>query len=117
MIIPRILLEILCPPIREVKFGQYDPTDCSEQKQAHGTSCTLTCSGGFKVEKGPETKICGGKKTGIWSKKNQHPKCVGKILKMKFVFIVFTNLTIFNRYITTTYRLPEKYNFGIEFIQ
>lgn len=60
-----------------MKFGQYDPTDCSEQKQAHGTICTLTCGEGFKVAKGPETKICGGKKTGIWSKKNQHPKCVG----------------------------------------
>lgn len=70
-------LEILCNALPPVNFGSYDPTDCSDQKLAHGTNCTLICEPGFEV-KGPSSKICGGKKTGIWSNRNKQPKCVGE---------------------------------------
>lgn len=69
--------EILCSALPSVSFGQYDPTDCTNQKMSHGTNCTLVCDVGFEV-KGPSSKICGGKRTGIWSNRNKHQKCVGK---------------------------------------
>lgn len=69
--------EILCNALPPVNFGLYDPTDCTDQKLAHGTNCTLICEPGFEV-KGPSSKICGGKKTGIWSNRNKQPKCVGE---------------------------------------
>lgn len=71
-----LILEILCASLNEVAFGQYQPSDCTEQKIMHGTNCTLTCAEGFEM-KGPAVKTCGGKKTGIWSNRNKHPKCVG----------------------------------------
>lgn len=70
-------IEILCSALPPVNFGQYDPTDCTDQKLAHGTNCTLICNSGFEV-KGPSSKMCGGRKTGIWSNRNKQPKCVGK---------------------------------------
>lgn len=70
------VLEILCPTLPEVKFGQYDPTDCTSQKAVHGSNCTLSCDAGFEV-KGPSIKSCAGKRTGVWSNRNKIPKCVG----------------------------------------
>lgn len=69
--------EILCNALPPINFGQYDPTDCTDQKLAHGTNCTLICDRGFAV-KGPASKTCGGKRTGIWSQRNKQPKCVGE---------------------------------------
>lgn len=61
----------------KIPFGEYDPTDCSEQKIAHGFNCTITCPFGFEVKGGPSVKSCGGKRTGVWSNKNKSPKCIG----------------------------------------
>lgn len=58
-------------------FGQYDPTDCTNQKVVHGSNCTIVCDRGFEV-RGPAVKACGGKKSGIWSNRNKLPKCVGE---------------------------------------
>lgn len=70
-------VEILCPALPKIAFGEYEPTDCSEQKTAHGFNCTITCPFGFEVKGGPAVKICGGKRTGVWSNKNKSPKCIG----------------------------------------
>lgn len=73
-----IFLEIMCAGLPEIsKFGHYDPTDCTNQKVAHGSNCTLICDEGFEV-KGPTVKTCGGKKSGVWSNRSKLPKCVGK---------------------------------------
>lgn len=72
-------LEITCFGLPQVPFGYYDPTDCQDQKVVHGSNCTLICEPGFEV-KGPTVKSCGGKKSGIWSNRNKHPKCVGNYL-------------------------------------
>lgn len=69
--------EILCPALPKIPFGDYDPTDCSEQKIAHGFNCTIKCPFGFEVKGGPSVKSCGGKRTGVWSNKNKSPKCIG----------------------------------------
>lgn len=72
-----IYLEILCSPLPKItSFGVYEPTDCSEQKVSHGSNCSLICPPGFEI-KGPSTKSCSGKRTGVWSNKNKTPKCVG----------------------------------------
>lgn len=83
--------------MNEVTFGHYDPEDCTQQKIMHGTNCTLTCNPGFEL-KGPPVKTCGGKKTGIWSNRNKHPKCIGNVLPILAKFIVdflfyFTDVT------------------------
>lgn len=70
-----VFSEILCNVLPPVSFGHYDPTDCTDQKLAHGTNCTLICDAGFEA-KGPSSKVCGGKKTGVWSHRNKQPKCV-----------------------------------------
>lgn len=62
-------------------FGRFDPSDCQDQKVVHGSNCTLICEPGFEV-KGPTVKTCGGKKSGIWSNRNKHPKCVGNYLDL-----------------------------------
>lgn len=89
------LLEILCSALSEVPFGEYDPTDCTTQKIEHGSNCTLTCAEGFEL-KGPMIKSCGGKRTGTWSQKNKHPRCVGKkhfirlgiiVLKLNLIYV------------------------------
>lgn len=70
--------EIICSGLPEVAFGQYDPTDCTNQNVVHGSNCTLVCEPGFEV-KGPAVKQCGGKKSGIWSNRSKLPKCVGNL--------------------------------------
>lgn len=66
----------MCFGLPKVAFGYYDPSDCHDQRVAHGSNCTLQCAPGFEV-KGPTVKTCGGKKSGIWSNRNKQPKCVG----------------------------------------
>lgn len=87
-----LLSEILCPPLPKLlSYGEYDPTDCAEQKSAHGSTCTLVCPTGFEV-KGPQTKTCNGKRTGVWSNRSKTPKCVGikfKTYKLLNIFIIF----------------------------
>ncbi|XP_065089093.1 sushi, von Willebrand factor type A, EGF and pentraxin domain-containing protein 1-like [Ochlerotatus camptorhynchus] len=68
--------QILCPPLPKIPFGEYDPTDCAEQKSAHGSNCTLICNFGFELKGGPSTKSCGGKRNGIWTQKTKTPRCV-----------------------------------------
>lgn len=68
----------MCTGLPAVKFGLYDPSDCTDPKVVHGTNCTLTCDPGFDV-KGPSVKSCGGKKSGIWSSRSKQPKCIGKL--------------------------------------
>ncbi|KAG4075716.1 hypothetical protein HA402_003541 [Bradysia odoriphaga] len=68
--------QILCPALPKIAFGEYEPTDCSEQKIAHGFNCTIICPFGFEVKGGPAVKTCGGKRTGVWSNKNKSPKCI-----------------------------------------
>lgn len=74
----RLPTEILCSGLPAVKFGLYDPSDCTDPKVVHGTNCTLACDPGFDV-KGPLVKSCGGKKSGIWSSRSKQPKCIGKL--------------------------------------
>lgn len=75
----------------EVNFGQYDPTDCTDQKIAHGTNCTLICAPGFEA-KGTLIKTCHGKKTGVWTNRNKFPKCVGSfIMKLKMIVDFLTD--------------------------
>lgn len=87
--------EIVCSGLPEVAFGEYDPTDCTNQKVVHGSNCTLMCAPGFEV-KGPTVKSCGGKKLGIWSNRSKLPKCVGNFRRK--------NMNSFNgiTYIDTT---------------
>ncbi|XP_055523737.1 sushi, von Willebrand factor type A, EGF and pentraxin domain-containing protein 1-like [Wyeomyia smithii] len=68
--------QILCPPLPKIPFGEYDPTDCAEQKSAHGSNCTLICNFGFELKGGPSTKSCGGKRNGVWTHKIKTPRCV-----------------------------------------
>lgn len=68
--------EILCPPLPKVSFGEYEPSDCTEQKTAHGLNCTIHCYPGFEA-KGVSIKSCTGKRTGTWSNRNKQPRCVG----------------------------------------
>lgn len=85
-------LEIMCSGLPEVKFGHYDPTDCTNQKVVHGSNCTLQCDAGFEV-KGPIIKTCGGKKSGIWSNRSKLPKCVGRWLVFQIISDTHFNLT------------------------
>ncbi|XP_062536901.1 sushi, von Willebrand factor type A, EGF and pentraxin domain-containing protein 1-like [Armigeres subalbatus] len=68
--------QILCSPLPVIPFGEYDPTDCAEQKSAHGSNCTLVCNFGFELKGGPSTKSCGGKRNGVWTQKTKTPRCV-----------------------------------------
>ncbi|KXJ84393.1 hypothetical protein RP20_CCG009862 [Aedes albopictus] len=68
--------QILCSPLPKIPFGEYDPTDCAEQKSAHGSNCTLICNFGFELKGGPSTKSCGGKRNGVWTQKTKTPRCV-----------------------------------------
>ncbi|XP_055618198.1 sushi, von Willebrand factor type A, EGF and pentraxin domain-containing protein 1-like [Toxorhynchites rutilus septentrionalis] len=68
--------QILCSPLPKIPFGEYDPTDCAEQKSAHGSNCTLICNFGFELKGGPSTKSCGGKRNGAWTQKSKTPRCV-----------------------------------------
>lgn len=79
----------MCPSLPIVLFGDYDSTDCTEQKIAHGYNCTINCKSGFEV-KGNPVKLCGGKRTGTWSNRNKQPKCVGKWINHLFVFLLTT---------------------------
>lgn len=72
-----VSVEILCPPLPKVSFGEYDSNDCTEQKIAHGYNCSLHCKSGFEV-KGNPIKSCSGKRSGTWSNRSKQPKCVGK---------------------------------------
>lgn len=72
-----IFAEIFCAGLPPVEYGQYDTTECTNLKVMHGTSCTLKCNEGFDA-KGPTSKICGGKRSGIWSHRNKLPKCIGE---------------------------------------
>lgn len=60
----------------KVKFGRYEPSDCTEDKSEHGSNCTLTCEFGFELKGGPSTRVCNGKRNGFWSHKNKNPRCV-----------------------------------------
>lgn len=73
----RFSVEILCPALPKIPFGEYEPSDCGEHKTAHGFNCTITCPFGFEVKGGPAVKTCSGKRTGVWSNKNKTPKCIG----------------------------------------
>ncbi|XP_058442915.1 sushi, von Willebrand factor type A, EGF and pentraxin domain-containing protein 1-like isoform X2 [Malaya genurostris] len=68
--------QILCPTLPKIPFGEYDPTDCADQKSAHGSNCTLICNFGFELKGGPSTKSCGGKRNGVWTQKTKTPRCV-----------------------------------------
>lgn len=65
----------MCPTLPKLQFGEYDPADCTNHKSAYGSNCTVVCHPGFEV-KGPNNKLCGGKRSGIWSNKSKAPKCV-----------------------------------------
>lgn len=67
--------EILCQPLPTVPFASYSSDDCTAQKSAYGTNCSLTCSDGFEI-KGPAMKTCGGTRNGVWSQKAKLPRCV-----------------------------------------
>ncbi|XP_055587381.1 sushi, von Willebrand factor type A, EGF and pentraxin domain-containing protein 1-like [Uranotaenia lowii] len=68
--------QIVCPALPKIPFGEYDPTDCADQKSAHGSNCTLVCDFGFELKGGPSTKSCGGKRNGVWTQKAKTPRCV-----------------------------------------
>lgn len=67
--------QILCPPLPNIPYGSYEPADCEGSKSSLSTNCTITCMEGFEL-KGPSFKVCNGKRNGVWSNKNKHPKCV-----------------------------------------
>lgn len=70
-----ICKQILCPALPNIPFGIYEPADCEGSKSSLGTNCSISCMDGFQL-KGPATKTCNGKRTGVWSTKNKHPKCI-----------------------------------------
>lgn len=67
--------QILCPALPKIPFGIYEPEDCEGSKSSLGTNCSISCMEGFAL-KGPSMKICSGKRIGVWSNKNKHPKCI-----------------------------------------
>lgn len=67
--------QILCPPLPNIPFAVYEPADCTGSKSSLGTNCTIICMEGFEL-KGPSFKVCNGKRNGVWSNKNKHPKCI-----------------------------------------
>lgn len=70
-----ICKQILCPALPNIPFGIYDPADCEGSKSSLGTNCSISCIEGFQL-KGPSLKTCNGKRNGVWSNKNKHPKCI-----------------------------------------
>lgn len=67
--------QILCPALPAIPFVIYDPADCEGQKSSLGTNCSISCMNGFRL-KGPSLKTCNGKRNGVWTNKNRHPKCI-----------------------------------------
>lgn len=67
--------QILCPALPSIPFVIYDPADCVGSKSSLGSNCSISCMEGFQL-KGPSLKTCNGKRTGIWTNKNKHPKCI-----------------------------------------
>lgn len=88
-----ICKQILCPILPSIPFGVYDPVECDESKSTLGTNCSISCMEGFQL-KGPSSKTCNGKRIGVWSNKNKHPKCID---------VMAPNITC-----------PENYNISME---
>lgn len=109
-----IALEIMCTGLPQVAFGYYDPSDCQDQKVVHGSNCTLICASGFEV-KGPTVKTCAGKKAGIWSNRNKHPKCVGNCSSCLSIELCNDNRFMLSDVMPPTLMCPE--NFSVPMLE